>query len=440
MQIKLTIPLLILTLFSFTSKAEEPTAPKAVLNKIDQYINKGIDIKAYPGAQLMIGNKNGILYSHNYGKFTYDNSHNVDNNDLYDLASCTKIMASTLAVMRLVSENKLSLDNTLGTLVPHYSTSQVSNLTLKSLLTHTTGMKAFIGVSNMLEEPVDSTIKLFTYKKDDAHPYLVDANTYAARNICYRKEYITQTPDSATKQISANLFIKPCFNAVLDSAVVNNYNPLRSGRYRYSDLNFYFIQKIIEEKTGLSLDKYVATIYDELNIQNMGYNPLEWKPKSYIAPTEWDGMFRRDTIQGYVHDEFAAALGGISGNAGLFSNASSMGVICQMFLNKGLYNDKQILKPEVVEQFTKSQIPGTSAYRGLGFDKQNPAGSPYSGASYGHTGFTGTYFWIDPELDIYVILLTNRVYPTRTNRTLNADFRKELWVMAKEYNTIAATN
>lgn len=440
MLIKTAISAFILIAASFTCNAEEPMAPEAILNKIDLYLTRGVNIKAYPGAQLVIGTKSGTLYSHNYGKFTYDNSRNVTDSDLYDLASCTKIMSTTLGLMRLVSNNKLSLDATLGALVPRYNNTQVSHLTLKSLLTHTTGMKAFIAISRMVVEPADSTIKLFTYKKDEAHPYLVDINTYAARNIRYRSEYITTTPDSTTKPISGRLFINPCFNSVLDTAVINAYNPLRSGKYRYSDLNFYFLQQIIEQQTGTTLDKYVATIYDELNIQDIGYNPLEWKPKSYIAPTEWDGMFRRDTIQGYVHDEFAAALGGISGNAGLFSNASSMGVICQMFLNRGFYNGKQIIRPEVVDLFTKSQIPGSSVFRGLGFDKQNPAGSPYSSASYGHTGFTGTYFWVDPELDIYVILLTNRVYPTRTNKILNGDFRKELWTMAKEYKTTNSIN
>lgn len=398
---------------------------------IDQYINDAIEAKAFPGAQLIIGDSSGIVYAKNYGYLDYEHKDTVTDNNLYDLASCTKVMATTLAIMKLVGDQQIFLSDKLGDLVPRFRNTAVANLTLSQLLTHTSGMKAGISLSAELVEPANEGT-LFSYRKDELHPYRVDSRLYINKDIKYNASFITTKREENTRPITDKLFIRTDFDPILDSMIIASYTPSRRGTYRYSDLNFYFIQQIIEERTGETLDNYVKKIYHALNLFDIGYNPLDWKPKEYIAPTECDYLMRRDTIRGYVHDELAAVLGGVSGNAGLFANAKSMAVICQMLLKKGEYKGCEIIKPEIVEKFTASQIPGGRIYRGLGFDKQNPASTPYSKESYGHSGFTGTYFWIDPANNMYVILLTNRVYPTRVNNLLNSDFRSKLWTQIKE--------
>ncbi|MFV8327233.1 serine hydrolase [Flavobacterium sp. ZS1P14] len=184
---------------------------------------------------------------------------------------------------------------------------------------------------------------------------------------------------------------------------------------------------MMEEKTGITLDRLAKEIYRELGISKIGYNPLQWTSKEAIIPTEIDNFFRKDTIQGYVHDEAAAILGGVSGNAGLFANAESISVICQMLLNRGKYNDKQVLKPNVIREFTKSPLAKEGIYRGLGFDKRKPD-EFYLKNHFGHTGFTGTFFFVSPDKNRFLIVLTNRVNPVRTNRLMyKDDFCPKIW-------------
>ena len=219
------------------------------------------------------------------------------------------------------------------------------------------------------------------------------------------------------------------YKSVYEKIALANTNP--RGKYLYSDLNLILVQQMMETKTGLTLDKMAKEIYTELGITKIGYNPVKWTSKDAILPTEIDNFFRRDTLQGYVHDEAAAILGGVSGNAGLFANAKSISVICQMLLNNGKYQGKQILKSRVIKQFTKSPLAKQGIYRGLGFDKRKPD-EFYQQNHFGHTGFTGTFFFINPDNNRFLIVLTNRVNPTRTNRLMyKDDFCPKIW---KEIN------
>jgi CubicO group peptidase (beta-lactamase class C family) len=184
---------------------------------------------------------------------------------------------------------------------------------------------------------------------------------------------------------------------------------------------------MIETKTGKKLDQLAKEIYAELAISKIGYNPLQWTSEDHVMPTEVDHFLRKDTIKGYVHDEAAALLGGVSGNAGLFANAQSISVLCQMLLNKGKYNGKQILKAKVVSEFTNSPLVKEGIYRGIGFDKRKPDAF-FKEDDFGHTGFTGTFFFINPNDNRYLIILTNRVNPTRTNRLMyKDDFSSKMW-------------
>ena len=184
---------------------------------------------------------------------------------------------------------------------------------------------------------------------------------------------------------------------------------------------------MIQSKTGVKLDQLAKEIYTELGISKIGYNPLKWTSEENVMPTEVDNFFRKDTIRGYVHDEAAAIFGGVSGNAGLFANAESISVICQMLLNNGKYKGKQILKTKVIKEFTNSPLVKKEIYRGLGFDKRKPD-EFFKENDFGHTGFTGTFFFLNPDNDRYIIILTNRVNPTRTNRLMyKDDFTAKMW-------------
>lgn len=253
---------------------------------------------------------------------------------------------------------------------------------------------------------------------------------YVNKNMVYDTKYLSFEPKENYVQVYKNMWLNPVFyKSVYEKIALANANP--RGKYLYSDLNLILVQQMMETKTGSTLDKMAKEIYSELGITKIGYNPLKWTSKDAIIPTEIDNFFRRDTIQGYVHDEAAAILGGVSGNAGLFANAKSISVICQMLLNNGKYQGKQILKSKVIKQFIKSPLAKEGIYRGLGFDKRKPD-EFYQQNHFGHTGFTGTFFFINPDNNRFLIVLTNRVNPSRTNRLMyKDDFCPKIW---KEIN------
>lgn len=418
-------------LVPFMGFAENPVISNLAKRQaeIDSYIENGINLNAFPGAQLVVGSKSGILYSKTYGYHDYEKTAPVEQDDIYDIASCTKIMSATISVMRLIGDGKLNLTSKLGELLPEYKSEPVGGLTLAELLKHTSGLSAGVSVARVLVESGNNT-PLYTVTRDSLHPYKVGTKLYVNRDIKYNPMYVSQQYKDGCCQMGKGLFLTEAFKHKIDTMVMNAYTPSRRGRYKYSDLNFYFVGKMIERASGESLDKYTEEILAELDIANMGFKPLEWKNEKHIMPTEFDCTIRRDTLRGYVHDEFAASLGGVSGNSGLFANAESMAKMCQLFLNYGKYNEKVIIPADIVKKFTSTQVVG--AYRGYGFDKQNPASTPYGASSYGHTGFTGTYFWVDPTKDVYVVLLTNRVYPSRQNNKLTSEYRSGLWTLITE--------
>lgn len=222
------------------------------------------------------------------------------------------------------------------------------------------------------------------------------------------------------------MWLNPTFYKIMYEKISQAQTNPR-GHYVYSDLNLILIQQMLETVTTQSLDQLADTLYKQLGISKIGYNPTRWTRLEQIMPTEYDSFFRKDTVQGYVHDEAAALLGGVSGNAGLFANANSVAVICQMLLNKGQFQGKQILKAKVVKHFIQSPLAKKGIFRGLGFDKRKPD-ETFTSHQYGHTGFTGTFFFIDPIKDLFLVVLTNRVNPTRTNRMLyQDDFNPKIW-------------
>ncbi|WP_433813021.1 serine hydrolase domain-containing protein [Flavobacterium johnsoniae] len=391
---------------------------------IDSMMTNALEKGFFPGAQIIVGNKDAVLISKNYGFQDYSKKQPVKSDDVYDLASMSKVLGATLVTMRLVGEDKIKLTDKVGDLVEIYKNTPIADLTLFELLTHTSGLKASITFYQSLLSTPDGS-PLLSKEKSDVYPDLFDT-MYVNKNIVYDANYLSFTPKENWVQIYKNMWLNPEFYKTVYEQI-STANTNTRGKYVYSDLNLLLVKQMIEAKTGLKLDELTKEIYTELGISKIGYNPLKWTSSENVTPTELDNFFRKDTIRGYVHDEAAAIFGGVSGNAGLFANAQSISVICQMLLNDGKYNGKQILKAAVVKEFTSSPLTKEGIYRGLGFDKRKPD-EFFKANDFGHTGFTGTFFFMNPDTNRFLIILTNRVNPTRTNRLMyKDDFSAKIW-------------
>ena len=391
---------------------------------IDSMMNNALGKSFFPGAQIIVGSKDSVFILKNYGYHDYSKKELVKTDDVYDLASMSKVLGATLVTMRLVGEDKIYVDDKLGEIVPFYKNTAIADLTVFELLTHTTGLTPSITFYQSLLSTPDGS-PLLSNQQSENYPDLFDT-MYVNKNIVYDSNYLSFEPKDQYVQVYKNMWINPEFYKTVYGkiAVANTHE---RGKYLYSDLNLLLVQQIIETKTGQKLDQLAKGIYSELGISKIGYNPLKWTSGENVMPTEIDNFFRKDTIKGYVHDEAAAILGGVSGNAGLFANAQSISVICQMLLNNGKYHGKQILKSKVVKDFTKSPLVKKGIYRGLGFDKRKPD-EFYKKNDFGHTGFTGTFFFMNPDDNRFLIILTNRVNPTRTNRLMyKDDFTAKIW-------------
>ena len=391
---------------------------------IDSMMTNAMEKGFFPGAQIIIGSKDSIFILKNYGYHDYSKQQEVTMDDVYDLASISKVLGATVVAMRLVGEDKIKLNDKLGDAVPIYKHTAIADLTVFELLTHTTGLKSSITFYKaLLSTPDDSPF--LNGEKSENYPNAFDT-MYVNKNIVYDPKYIAFEPTDNYVQIYKNMWLNPEFyKTISDQIALALINP--RGTYVYSDLNLILLQQMMETKTGMTLDELTKEIFSELGISNIGYNPLKWTSEQNVIPTEIDNFFRKDTLRGYVHDETAALLGGVSGNAGLFANAKSISVICQMLLNNGNYQGKQILKRSVVKKFTKSPLARKGIYRGIGFDKRKP-NEFYNKNDFGHTGYTGTFFFMNRKNDRFLIILTNRVHPTRTNRLMyEDDFGPKIW-------------
>ncbi len=399
---------------------------------LDRFINKAIEDGFFPGAQLVVGNKNEILYSNTYGYMDYSKQVPVTDSTLYDLASCTKVCATTLSVMRLIDEGQLSVETPIAEILEFPDSIQFGAVKVKELLHHTSGFLAGVPVAASLMQPASEDVSLFARRKSEANPYHFDTSYYSAKDIIRDSIYISESEGENRIKISRELYLDKSYYTKLDSMVWAAYRPKQRGRHVYSDLNFYLLQQIIEKITKTSLDKYASEVYDKMELTDIGFKPQEWSSIERICPTECDVMLRRDTIRGFVHDDLACVMDGVCGNAGLFSTATSVAKICGMFLREGVaYNQERIVTSQSVKAFSKIvRSPYNSSVYGLGFTKIDSKTRPYTADSYGHSGYTGTYMWIDPSKDIYVVILTNRTFPSRTNKNFGPDFRSDMWEVA----------
>lgn len=376
---------------------------------IDSIVNDAIAQKAFPGAVVMAVHKGEIKYHKAFGKMDYEpSSMPVNLESIYDLASVTKVSATTVSIMKLYEQGKVDLDKTIGDYLPWTKGSDKAGLTIRDILLHQAGLHPFI---SFYRETVDKD----GVPRPDLYRSQPDSNFSipVARNMYLRKDW----NDSMFKRILAS--------------------PLTAhGKYIYSDNDFIFLGEIVEAVTGTTLDRYTKkTFYDPMGMSTTGFLAGQRFGIERIVPTEDEKHFRRQILRGYVHDEGASMFGGVAGHAGLFSNAYDLSMLYQMLLNGGELNGERYLKKETIDLFTA--YGSATSRRGLGFDKpekenfENKSGSgtsvsknPYPSAlasakTFGHTGFTGTCVWVDPEHDLVYIFLSNRVNPTRTNNKLS---------------------
>lgn len=357
------------------------------LEGINSYVQRAIRKKAIPGCQVLVAKSGHIVYDKTFGYHTYDKIRAVDPQDVYDLASLTKAAGTTLGLMHLYDEEKIDLAERLRNYLPTYQKSGVKYLRLRHLLSHHTGLQANLPIAHWLRQD-----NLFEVEKN--------------------ADYLTA--------LGKDLYLK---NGVREGLLeeLSKVRPARRQFYRYSDVNFILLQQVVEKVGGKSLDTYLDQhFYERLGLSRLQYRPGLQLPEEEIVPTERDRKWRHQVVRGEVHDESALLLGGVAGHAGLFSNARDLAVVFQMLLNDGTYGGETYIAPSTIAQFTRRN--GYN-YRAFGFDRL--AGHSKSlqayGASketFGHTGFTGTCVWADPDNDLVFIFLSNRIHPDKYNNKL----------------------
>ena len=365
------------------------------LNKVDSIVINGIDEKAYPGAQVLIARRGNIIYNKSFGHHTYEKKRKVNSSDIYDLASITKVTASIPNMMKLVESGDVNLDYNLCDYLEYVDSTNYINMNLRRMLAHNAGLVSWI-------------------------PFY--AKTMARGQLKFDVYSNTQSNDYNNK-VTDGLFIREEYSDSIRNWIIN-HGIHKKHEYRYSDLGYYFYKDIIEKQTGKGLDYLSDSLfYKPLGAGLLTFRPLEKFSKDKIAPTENDMFFRKKLVHGTVHDPGAAMLGGVGGHAGLFSNANDLAKMFAMYMNNGEYGGERYIDSAVVAEFTKVQFPEEENRRGAGFDKPSgdengPTCDCVSGKSFGHSGFTGTLAWADPDKEIIYIFLSNRVYPDAENKKL----------------------
>ncbi len=402
----------------YSSPLEKGMKP-GLTDSIDALMAKAIKAGAFPGAQILIARGGDVVLDKSYGKLT-EGGADVTPFTVYDLASVSKAIGTLPGVMAAYDRGLIELDRQVADYVPGLKQSG-KDFTVRELLFHETGMPASLNMFNTMLDTATYSGRLLTSAPDSIHPIKIQNKVYGHRDARLRKDIVSdhKTAEFPT-EMAEGMFVG---QVTVDTIMGRIYNiPLRKDKsYNYSCLNFALAMDAEQRVTGIPHDQWCdSLIWKPLGAWTMGYQPLKRLDRADIAPTENDTYLRRQTMHGYVHDEMADFLGGVSGNAGLFANADDIAKMCQMWLNGGEYGGERIMSPETVKLFTTTKSPNSR--RGLGFDKpdmENPKYSPTAdeanGSTYGHLGFTGTVFWVDPENDMIVIFLTNRVNPTRDN-------------------------
>lgn len=368
------------------------------LGRIDTIVTEAIQEAAIPGCVVLVAKDNKIIYNKAFGYHTYDSVQEVRNDDLYDLASITKVAAALPALMKLEAEGKFDLDEPISKYLKIFDKKNKRDITFREVLAHQGGLQSWIPFwKNTVRK--NGRFRWFTFQEDSSRrfPYKVADNLYLNRN-----------------------YHKKIYKAIRKSPISDH------PEYVYSDLSFYLYPLLVEQLSGMPYLQYLeANFYGPLGAETLTYNPYKEYSIDRIVPTEYDSLFRKGQIHGRVHDEGAAMLDGVSGHAGLFGNANDLAKLMQMYMQYGWYGGHRYIDSTTIAEFSRCQYCSTGNRRALGFDRPNV---PYlengntapsaSEVSYGHSGFTGTFAWVDPKYNLVYVFLSNRVYPTRENTLL----------------------
>lgn len=366
------------------------------LDSIDAIVAQAIREKATPSAVIMVIKDGTVIFNKAYGTHTYDGSQQTRVSDIYDMASLTKVSATTMSVMKLYDEQKISLDRTIGEYLPEARKTNKNDIKVREVLAHQSGLTQ-LNFHNKIKPEDHSSDSSYAF------PVKVAENYYLRRNY----------------------FEEQMWPALLKAPVKNR------GSYLYTDMNMYVMKEIVEWQSGMPMDLYLQNqFYKPLGMYTAGFTPRRRFEREQVVPTQNDEKFRNSLLQGYVHDEGAAMLGGVSGHAGLFASANDLGILYQMMLNRGTYGGRRYLKPQTVDLFTAKQ--SAISRRGLGFDRwDSDTTKAYpsklaSPETFGHTGYTGISVWADPKYKLIYIFLSNRVHPTVTTKLYELKIRDRI--------------
>ena len=405
---------------------EESGMNSVVLTRIDSIVKYAIKMKATPGCQVLIARSGAVVFERSYGYHTYESKIPVQNSHLYDIASLTKVAATTISLMRLEDEKLFSTDSKMQDYLPYLDLTDKGPLLLSDVLTHQAKLYPWIPFYlTLIEGYDDPAIRITSTRHSKEHSVRAGNNFYLKTGYRYRPGYLSDHQDSLFSiEVAKGLFINKWF---VDSMFcrIDNSVLKDSKKYLYSDLGFIYLRKLIEKQIKTPLEKYTDSVfYGPLGAYRLGYLPLRRYADTVIVPTEDDLIFRRQVLRGYVHDPGAAMLGGVSGHAGLFSNANDLAKLSQMLLNGGTYGGQRFIEKRTISKYTGCPYCNEGNRRGFGWDKpttdksQSGVCAEVSDRSYGHTGFTGAIMWIDPDSELIYIFLSNRVYPDSDNKIL----------------------
>jgi len=387
-----------------------------LLDSVRAIVSEGLREQAYPGAQVLVAYQGKVVYHEAFGYHTYAQEQLLATDDIYDLASVTKVSSALAALMNWHGEGKFDLDAPLKTYYPDFTKSNKGDLVIRQILAHNARLSPWIPywkgtLKNHAKYPWqkkrwdaarinDYRFKRKTFARDSSEAYPIFLNDDLWQHRDYRQQMYKGIRKSPLNE---------------------------EGGYVYSGLFFYLLPDIVAEQAGMDYETYLKqSFYHKLGAQTITYNPLRYFPLDRIVPTEKDTFFRMTQIHGYVHDEGAAMMGGVSSNAGLFSSANDLAKLFQMYQNMGTYGGEQLIAADALQEFSRCQYCGEGNRRGLGFDKplinynavSSSVAKDASASSFGHSGYTGTFAWVDPEKELLFIFLSNRVHPTRNNRKL----------------------
>ena len=401
---------------------EEVGVRSNLINEIDAMAGEALRQKAFSALQVLVARHGKVICNRNYGYTDNSKTHRaVDDNTIFDLASVTKATGTLAGLMKCYDDGGFELDDKISKYITPLKDTEKEDLTMRDLLFHESGMPAALVMPTIMFDRKSYQGSLIRSRRRGDNTIKLYNRAYGNRKARLRSDLVkSQREEGFDVEAAKGLYVG---KSTCDTIMQRIYRVKlhKNKNFRYSCLNFCLLLDAEQRITGEEHDKYVEKhVFAPLGAYRTGYRPLEWADVDEVVATEYDSFLRRQLLKGYVHDEMACMMGGVAGNAGLFGNATDLAKLMQMWLNGGEYGGHRFLKKETVGLFmtTKSD----NSRRGLGFDKpnmKNPDKSPACKSApaevIGHTGYTGTAFWVDPKNDLIYIFLCNRVYPTRNN-------------------------